>query len=392
MADKKKDTVPEMNLKNLEDAIERYQRENVMILLKGGVLTGLAVGEERTSICRRLASLRSMEIMDFLSRQKEPFTADMLRLDFSVFQNKKFIQEVLEKYSKKFDLSDEEECRKLFLLACSVDDAKTVRNLIRQKKATDCYEQIGAASLPVFEQVALIPAGMIHDDRRVDLFFRACLSKDYEEKIAFMRENGINFFMKNTAGKNVIDLFEERFKTYRYSNDKKGRMQKLREEQVLISLKKILEEDGQNGSKIREKRRIVLIVVICVIAAAIIGGAVGYRSGSGEEETTDSSAEEETTDSSAEEETASYSADTSLVVEDGDTVNIDYTGYIDGEEFDGGSTDGAGTDLTIGSGSYIDDFEEQLIGANVGDTVEVSVTFPDDYGVDELNGQSELCS
>ncbi|MCD7980742.1 MAG: FKBP-type peptidyl-prolyl cis-trans isomerase [Clostridiales bacterium] len=380
MGDKKKDNVQEMNLENLNHAIDRYQRENVMSLLRGGALTGLT-GEERTRTCRRLASLRSMEIMDFLSRQKEPFTADMLRLDFSVFQNKKFVQEVLEKYSKKFDLSDAEECRKLFSLACSVDDGKTVRNLIRQKKATDCYERIGAASMPVFEQIAVIPVGMIHDDQRVDLFFQACLSKEYEEKIAFMRESGIDFFMKNTAGKNVIDLFEERLKTFHYSNDKKGRMQKLREEQTLIMLKKIQQENGQSGGKIKGKRLIALIVVICVIVAAIIGGAAAYRNGSGDAETTDSSAEEET---------ASYSTDTSLVVEDGDTVNIDYTGYIDDAEFDGGSTDGAGTDLTIGSGSYIDDFEEQLIGANVGDTVEVSVTFPDDYGVDELNGQDAL--
>lgn len=86
-------------------------------------------------------------------------------------------------------------------------------------------------------------------------------------------------------------------------------------------------------------------------------------------------------------ETEEYSTDTNLVVEDGDTVNIDYTGYVGTEAFDGGSTDGAGTSLTIGSGSYIDDFEEQLIGHNVGETVEVYVTFPEDYGVDELNGQ-----
>ncbi|MCC8066247.1 MAG: FKBP-type peptidyl-prolyl cis-trans isomerase [Clostridiales bacterium] len=89
-------------------------------------------------------------------------------------------------------------------------------------------------------------------------------------------------------------------------------------------------------------------------------------------------------------ETASYSTDTSLTVEDGDTVNIDYVGSIDGVEFDGGSTDGNGTDLTIGSESYIDDFEDQLIGYHPGDTVDVTVTFPEDYGVDDLNGQEAV--
>lgn len=84
-------------------------------------------------------------------------------------------------------------------------------------------------------------------------------------------------------------------------------------------------------------------------------------------------------------EAPSYSTDTSLTVKDGDTVNIDYVGKIDGTAFDGGSTNGQGTDLEIGSGSYIDDFEDQLVGAHPGDEVEVTVTFPDDYGADGVN-------
>ena len=76
-------------------------------------------------------------------------------------------------------------------------------------------------------------------------------------------------------------------------------------------------------------------------------------------------------------EAPSYDTDSSLEVKDGDTVNIDYVGKIDDVAFDGGSTDGNGTDLVIGSGSYIDNFEEQLIGAHPGDEVEVKVTFPD---------------
>ena len=70
-------------------------------------------------------------------------------------------------------------------------------------------------------------------------------------------------------------------------------------------------------------------------------------------------------------------ADKSLTVEDGSEVSIDYVGTMDGVEFDGGSaTDYA---LTIGSGSFIDDFEQQLIGTHPGDQVTVNVTFPDPY-------------
>lgn len=65
-------------------------------------------------------------------------------------------------------------------------------------------------------------------------------------------------------------------------------------------------------------------------------------------------------------------------VQEGDVVNIDYIGRIDGEEFDGGSAEGY--DLEIGSGSFIEGFEEGLIDQKVGDTVTLELTFPQDYG------------
>ena len=71
-------------------------------------------------------------------------------------------------------------------------------------------------------------------------------------------------------------------------------------------------------------------------------------------------------------------------------LNIDYIGYIGGEEFEGGNTKEQGTDLVIGSGDYIDDFEEQLIGAHPGDVVEVRVTFPEDYYNETYAGQDAL--
>jgi trigger factor len=86
----------------------------------------------------------------------------------------------------------------------------------------------------------------------------------------------------------------------------------------------------------------------------------------------------------------SLSTDSSLEIADGDEVNIDYVGTIDGEEFDGGNSDGEGYNLTIGSGSFVDDFEEQLIGYHPGDEVTVEVTFPDDYSDDSVAGKDAV--
>ena len=69
---------------------------------------------------------------------------------------------------------------------------------------------------------------------------------------------------------------------------------------------------------------------------------------------------------------------TSRSAQSGDVANIDYTGTVDGVAFTGGTA--TGYDLTLGSGSFIDGFEDQIIGHNVGDTFDVTVTFPDGYG------------
>lgn len=73
-------------------------------------------------------------------------------------------------------------------------------------------------------------------------------------------------------------------------------------------------------------------------------------------------------------------------VQDGDVVNIDYVGTKDGVAFDGGTAQGY--DLTIGSGTFIDGFEAGLVGASVGDTVDLDLTFPEDYGAEDLAGQA----
>lgn len=81
---------------------------------------------------------------------------------------------------------------------------------------------------------------------------------------------------------------------------------------------------------------------------------------------------------------------TDRIVEDGDTLNIDYVGKINNVEFEGGSTGGKGTEVTIGVTSYIDDFLEQLIGHMPKETFDIQVTFPQDYGQEELNGKNAI--
>ena len=70
---------------------------------------------------------------------------------------------------------------------------------------------------------------------------------------------------------------------------------------------------------------------------------------------------------------------------DGDTVNIDFVGTVDGVKFEGGEAEGF--DLTLGSGQFIPGFEAQVVGMNIGETKDVNVTFPENYQAEALAGK-----
>ena len=79
---------------------------------------------------------------------------------------------------------------------------------------------------------------------------------------------------------------------------------------------------------------------------------------------------------------------TDRAVKSGDDTVIDFEGFVDGVAFAGGK--GENYPLTIGSGSFIPGFEEQLVGKNIGEAVEVNVTFPEDYQAEELAGKAAI--
>ncbi|MBO4288826.1 MAG: FKBP-type peptidyl-prolyl cis-trans isomerase [Lachnospiraceae bacterium] len=89
----------------------------------------------------------------------------------------------------------------------------------------------------------------------------------------------------------------------------------------------------------------------------------------------------------------SYASDeqiTNRAVADGDTINIDYTGTLNGVAFDGGSTGGAGTTVIVGVTNYVDDFLQKLIGHMPGETFDIDINFPADYGNASLAGQATV--
>ena len=153
-------------------------------------------------------------------------------------------------------------------------------------------------------------------------------------------------------------------------------------------------------------RKKLIALALCVVMAASLAGCSGELS---DEYITIKKYKElevaqvektEVTDESVEQTISGYLQSVPLKkeikdreIKMGDTINLDYVGSVDGEEFSGGSTDGKGTDIVVGQAGYIGEygqykgFEEQLVGHKTGENFDIEVRFPADYFNAELADQ-----
>lgn len=148
-----------------------------------------------------------------------------------------------------------------------------------------------------------------------------------------------------------------------------------KENKKMAQERRAAERKKQQNISIIKKVIIAAIVVGCFLAMIIYGVWESKNGAQDDAEDMASTSDYYDPTGDATEEPA-LDTDTERVVENGDIVSISYVGSVDGIEFPGGTGD---YDLEIGSHSFIDDFEEQLIGHHVGETVEVNVTFPKGY-------------
>lgn len=397
---KSKKEKPELTLESLNRAIRTYQRDDVLYLLQHGILKDLPE-DEKLATYQQLVSLQNMEILQAVARQEASLDPEMFCNQSDSSQSKVFVNQCLTKFRKQFSLSDDKTCNTLFILSCQCGCISMLHTLIEQKKVEERYPELAEYSLDVLKTVKDIPAGTMSDTDLVQLYFLAATSADAEKKLDFLSANGFDLFLKNADGKTVMDQLQKHISENKYPKNRHGSLMQIEDKKMLSKLNKTLYEKTHPAVKEKPDKKLIyagvatlcvvlVIIVICVSSSSKKSDSNGNTSTedvSSSSTETDTSEADTTADASLDSSESSYSTDSSLTVKDGDKVNIDYVGYIDGKAFDGGDTKGQGADLTIGSGTYIDDFEDQLVGAHPGDKVEVNVTFPEDYGNDELNGK-----
>lgn len=138
--------------------------------------------------------------------------------------------------------------------------------------------------------------------------------------------------------------------------------------------------------QIEENKPLIFKVAVDVVPEVELGQYTGIEAEYVKEEVTDEHVDL-TLDQIRRRHVELVSVERDTVQQD-DVVTIDYEGFIDGEPFEGGKQEGYV--LKVGSGVFVPGFEEQLIGAKCGETKEIQVTFPEDYGPEEISGKEAV--
>ena len=205
---------------------------------------------------------------------------------------------------------------------------------------------------------------------------------------AYMKTRGrfaINGFRKGKAPKNVIEnvygkgVFYEDALNLLFSENYPKIIEKEEKKFTIVG------DPDVTVDKLEEDL-ITLVAVVPVKPEVKISAYTGMKIRQYAYNVTDEEVEAEVT--RVQERNARKVEVTDRAAVNGDTVNIDFSGAVDGVKFDGGEAEGF--DLTLGSGQFIPGFEDQVVGMNIGETKDINVTFPENYQAENLKGKAAV--
>ena len=202
---------------------------------------------------------------------------------------------------------------------------------------------------------------------------------------AYMKSRGrfaINGFRKGKAPKNVIEnvygkgVFYEDALNILFAENYPNVVEKMEKKYTVVG-------DPDVSIEKLEEDAVTLVAIVPVKPEVKISAYTGMKIRKYAYTVTDEEVEAEIV--RVQERNARKIEVTDRPAQNGDTVNIDFVGTVDGVKFEGGEAEGF--DLTLGSGQFIPGFEDQVVGMNIGETKDVNVTFPENYQAEALAGK-----
>ena len=232
-----------VSMKTLKERICKYDRSSVLYLLNENVMDQIPAVDQ-PAVIQQIVMLRDMKLIDALAKHLNDFTVDMMDIDLNNRLNNDFINNILNNYSKKFDLSDEQTCNDVFSLARTVGNSKLCASLMKKTSPSD--------------------------DLIVDTLLRAAVEKDPKSQIEALDKAGYKIHTKNSANQTAADLLRKRITDYTYPSGKKGIQMKRADQNTLQYLEQAAakKDETKKNRLTLIKGSMIAIVVVAFLSAA----------------------------------------------------------------------------------------------------------------------------
>lgn len=255
------------DIKELQEAIAKHNSSKVLILLKSkeNILNQTKNEEEKQQIIASIVKLRRMDIMRLLARQLKSFNPTMFRMDMKGYANKDFMNNVLSKYRRKFDLEDENIGKWVMKTACTVGNRKMVFNVLKTRNGYCYLPYLAGAEKHIFEAVKTMVVDYIPSDVIIELLIQAAKEKDGEARLRFLKKSGYPLDTKDAKGRTAADLLD--LKLMQKAKNRNEMLEQKLYRDALKRLKFVKREEKKN------KTRKILIIMLSIL---IVSAGIGY--------------------------------------------------------------------------------------------------------------------
>lgn len=250
-------------IKELREAVRKYDREKVLALLKKKALKQIENEDERQKILSEIVSLRNMDIMKLLSKQQKVFSPKMFQMDMTSYANRAFLNRILSKYGRKFKLDDESVGKWMMKTACTVGNRKMVLAVLKAKNGYDYLPYLAKAQRNIFEAVQTVVADYVPPEVVIELLIQSAREEDGEERLKFLKKAGFLLETEDAKRRTATDLLE-----LKLMQKAKNKKEMLEQKVYRAALRRI--RTAQKAEKLAKKRK--LLIILGILAAGIGAG------------------------------------------------------------------------------------------------------------------------
>lgn len=207
--------------KELHEAARKHDKKKVLFLLKKKALEQIDNIEEKQQIITDIVNLRNLDIMKILAKKQTVFYPEMFGMNMSNYMNRDFMNRVLSKYGRQFDLEDAQVKKWMMETACKVGNKKMVREVLKSRNGYNYLPYLANTDKHIFDVVKTIVADYVPSEIVIELIIQSAKEKDGEERLRILRKSGYSFEEKDVEGRTAVNLIQLKAKDRKEKQNQK---------------------------------------------------------------------------------------------------------------------------------------------------------------------------